>query len=204
MAHLVDARGLACPLPVVNTKTEISKMSAGETVETIVDNETAVQNLRKFASVKGFAVTDEKRSDSEYHVFITLGENVAPAAVAEENVEYASCRPEKIVVAFGVNAMGVGPKELSGMLVTSFIFSLTQQEKLPKTILFYNSGAYLTAEGSECIENLKALETKGVEILTCGTCIKFYGLPEKPAVGTVTNMYEIVEKMLNASHLVRP
>ena len=100
MAHLVDARGLACPLPVVNTKTEISKMAAGETVETIVDNETAVQNLRKFAGVKGFAVTDEKRSDSEYHVFITLGENVDPAAVTEENVEYASCRPENIVVAF--------------------------------------------------------------------------------------------------------
>ncbi|MCR5387923.1 MAG: sulfurtransferase-like selenium metabolism protein YedF [Lachnospiraceae bacterium] len=205
MAHLVDARGLACPLPVVNTKTEISKMNPGETVETIVDNETAVQNLRKFAGVKGFSVTDEKKSDSEYHVFITLGENANPAeAAAPDNMEYASCRPENIVVAFGVNAMGVGPKELSGMLVTSFIFSLTQQEKLPKTILFYNSGAYLTAEGSDCIENLKILESKGVEILTCGTCIKFYDLPEKPAVGTVTNMYEIVEKMLNASHLVRP
>ena len=89
-------------------------------------------------------------------------------------------------------------------LLKAFIFSLTQQDKLPKTILLYNGGAHLTCEGSPMLDDLKALEAEGVEILTCGTCLNFYGLTEKLAVGGVTNMYVIAEKMLNAGNVVKP
>ena len=54
------------------------------------------------------------------------------------------------------------------------------------------------------LEDLKALEAEGVEILTCGTCLNYYGLTEKLAVGGVTNMYVIAEKMLNAGNVVKP
>ena len=76
-----------------------------------------------------------------------------------------------------------------------FVYALTQQDALPETILLYNSGAYLSCEGSDNLEDLKSLESQGVEILTCGTCLNFYGLSEKLQVGSVTNMYEIVERM---------
>ena len=95
-------------------------------------------------------------------------------------------------------------KELGKTLLKAFIFSLTQQDKLPKTILLYNGGAHLTCEGSPMLDDLKALEAEGVEILTCGTCLNFYGLTEKLAVGGVTNMYVIAEKMLNAGNVVKP
>ena len=77
-------------------------------------------------------------------------------------------------------------------------------DKLPKTMLFYNGGATLTAEGSDSLEDLKSLEAQGVEIMTCGTCLDYYGLKKKLAVGTVTNMYSIVETMANAGKIIRP
>ena len=86
----------------------------------------------------------------------------------------------------------------------AFTFALTQQDNLPKTILFYNGGASLTCEGSPMLEDLKTLEAEGVEILTCGTCLNFYGLTEKLSVGGVTNMYVIAEKMLGAGNVVKP
>lgn len=85
-----------------------------------------------------------------------------------------------------------------------FIFALTQQDFLPSTILFYNGGAKLTCEEALTLEDLRSLEAQGVEILTCGTCLNHYGLTEKLSVGGVTNMYAIVEKMMQAEQVVRP
>ena len=81
---------------------------------------------------------------------------------------------------------------------------MTQLEELPNTMLFYNGGAKLTTEGSESLEDLKSLEAQGVEIMTCGTCLDYYGLKEKLKVGTVTNMYSIVETMNQAGRIIRP
>ena len=85
-----------------------------------------------------------------------------------------------------------------------FLYAVSQLPELPGTILFYNGGAHLTVEGSDSLEDLRNMEAQGVEILTCGTCLNFYGLTEKLAVGGVTNMYAIVEKLAGASKVIRP
>lgn len=201
MKHLVDARGLACPLPVINTKNEISNMNEGENVEVIVDNDIAVQNLTKFANVRNYTVSANKVSDDEYHVVITVGKK----EVVEEKEE--ECVPQmknNDLVVLSTNKMGHGNDELGKTLMKAFIFALTKQDQFPKTILLYNSGAFLSCEGSDSLEDLKLLEANGVEIMTCGTCLNFYELSEKLAVGSVTNMYDIVEKMQKASKIIKP
>ena len=85
-----------------------------------------------------------------------------------------------------------------------FIYALSQQEVLPAAVLFYNGGASIPTEGSVSLEDLKAMEAQGVEILTCGTCLDFYGLKDKLAVGGVTNMYSIVEKLSKAGKVIKP
>ena len=95
-------------------------------------------------------------------------------------------------------------RSLSAYLLKAFLYALSQQESLPKTILFYNGGAFLTCEGSLSLEDLKSMAERGVEILTCGTCLNHYGLKEQLAVGEVTNMYAIVEKMAAADRILRP
>lgn len=109
-----------------------------------------------------------------------------------------------MVVVVASDRMGSGNDELGKVLIKGFIFAVTQLDELPKAMLFYNGGATLTAEGSDSLEDLKSLEAQGVEILTCGTCLDYYGLKEKLAVGSVTNMYSIVEAMANAGKIIRP
>ena len=200
MKHILDARGLTCPLPVINTKKELEGVNIGENIEVIVDNEIAVQNLTKFANVQGFPVSSSKVSDDEFHVNISKGEK----AVEEEEVICEPKKKDNFVIVISSDKMGEGNEVLGHKLLKAFIFAVTKQDKLPKTMLFYNMGAHMTCEGSEVLEDLKLLESEGVEIMTCGTCLDFYGIKEKLCVGTVTNMYDIAETMEKASKIIKP
>ena len=205
---LIDARGLACPLPVVNAKKAAEEMKEGGVLTVLVDNEIAVQNLQKFAKQKGFESAGEKKAEKEYEVTIQVNAagDVAPAA--EEAEEEAVCTPDVrkngMVVVLSANVMGTGDEKLGKALMKAFVFAVTKQDVLPETIVCYNTGAYLTCEGADTLEDLKSLEAEGVNILTCGTCLDFYGIKETLAVGSVTNMYEIVETMEKAKTVVRP
>lgn len=204
MLTTVNAIGDACPIPVVKTIKAINAMTEAGTVETHVDNETAVENLTKLAASKGFTSTNEKIDDKHFVVKIEVGES---ASVEETEADtYCSVAPKKsnVVVAIASDCMGHGSDELGGALMKSFIYAVTQLEELPKTILFYNGGAKLTCEGSLALDDLKLMADQGVEIMTCGTCLSFYGIKEKLAVGTVTNMYSIVETLAGADKVIKP
>lgn len=207
----VNAMGDACPIPVVKTKNAIRELQGGGTVETLVDNEIAVQNLTKMANQKGYDVHSEKINNNEFKVTMTISAEAAQeaassavATVEEESCPVTPASKKNTVVVINSNQMGHGEEELGKTLLKGFIYALSQQNTLPSTILFYNSGAYITCEESASIEDLKSLEAQGVEILTCGTCLNFYGLTEKLQVGEVTNMYVIAEKMTQADLVVKP
>lgn len=203
MEKIIDARGMACPLPVVNAKKASEELHPGDTLIVRVDNEIAVQNLRRFAEHKGFEALGEKKGEKEYTVTMHIGaaaENVEP----EETACAVDTRQKGMLVVLSANTMGTGDEKLGKALMKAFVFALTRQDTLPETVLCYNTGAFLTCEGADTLEDLKLLESEGVTVLTCGTCLDFYGLKEKLAVGGVTNMYDIVERMESARTLVRP
>lgn len=207
---IVDARGLACPLPVVNAKKAVGEFKEDGILAVLVDNEIAVQNLKKFAAQKGLAASGEKRGEKEYEVTIqvAVGADSATSLAQKTEEEEIACRTDSrkrgLTVVLSANVMGGGEEKLGKALMKAFIFALTRQDSLPETILCYNSGAYLTCEGSDSLDDFKELESEGVNIMTCGTCLDFYGIKDKLAVGTVTNMYEIVETMEQAGTVVRP
>ena len=203
MEKIIDCRGQACPLPVVNAKKAAEELNPGDVLTVLVDNEIAVQNLTRFAEHKGFAVSAEKKAQKEYAVTMTVSGEAAEAK--EEEIACAvDTRRKGMVVVLSANVMGTGDSKLGASLMKAFVFALTKQDQLPDTILCYNSGAYLTCEGADTLEDLKLLESEGVTILTCGTCLDFYGLKEKLGVGGVTNMYDIVERMENAAQIIKP
>jgi len=191
----VNAIGDACPIPVVKTKKAMQELGGAGIIEVLVDNEIAVTNVSKMAASAGGKVTSEKVAENEYKITIEVDGNVS---------ECVACEEENMIVVVSSDRMGNGNDELGKVLIKGFIFAITQLEKLPKTMLFYNGGATLTAEGSDSLEDLKHLEEQGVEILTCGTCLNYYGLSEKLQVGSVTNMYAIVEKMAGADKIIKP
>ena len=197
----VNPMGDNCPIPVIKTKKAIAALTGPETIEVLVDNEIAVQNVTKMATGSGGKVTSEKLGDAEFKVTIEM--EGAPEADEAEAVCVPDARDNTVVVVSS-DRMGSGNDELGKVLIKGFIFAVTQLDTLPKTMLFYNGGATLTTEDSDSLEDLKSLEAQGVEIMTCGTCLDYYGLKDKLAVGTVTNMYSIVETMAKAGRIVRP
>ena len=203
MEKIIDCKGMACPLPVVNAKKAAEAMSPGDVLTVLVDNEIAVQNLSRFAEHKGFGVSADKKDEKEYAVIMSISGEAAESKEEEVACVMDSRRKGMLVVLLG-NVMGNGDAKLGTSLMKAFVFALTKQDQLPDTILCYNSGAYLTCEGADTLEDLKLLESEGVTILTCGTCLDFYGLKEKLAVGGVTNMYDIVERMESAAQIIKP
>ncbi len=195
----VNAVGDQCPIPIVKTRDAIKQLGGNGTVQTSVDNKTAVENLEKFAARSGYGFSFTE-SGGIYTAVIAVGTKSA--------AECDECMPDIIqrgtVAVISSAAMGSGDDVLGRALMKGFIYALSKSDELPETILFYNGGAHLTAEGSESLEDIQAMADEGVEILTCGTCINHYGLDPVPKVGEVSNMYTIAEKQMAAAKLIRP
>lgn len=204
MERVIDCKGMACPLPVVNAKKTAEELKPGDVLTVVVDNEIAVQNLTRFAEHKGFGVRAEKKADREYAVVMKIGGSAEETTREEEVACVLDSRRKGMLVVLSANVMGTGDPKLGTSLMKAFVFALTKQDQLPDTILCYNTGAYLTCAGADTLEDLKLLESEGVTVLTCGTCLDFYGLKEKLAVGSVTNMYDIVERMENTAQIIKP
>lgn len=203
----VNGMGKTCPIPLIETKKAIKALTSPDTIEVMVDNNMAVKNITRFATDNGYTITTDKISDKEFKLTIQVKE-----IKSEEEKKLAetcdNCRATdntgNIVVAIGSEKMGCGDEKLGKNLMKAFIYSLSQAEVHPKTILFFNGGAHLTCEGSLSLEDLNNLKELGTKIYTCGTCLDFYGLKEKLKVGEITNMYDIVSTMENASLVIRP
>ena len=201
---VVNALGEQCPIPVVKATRALRAMTEPGVLEVLVDNEIAVQNLTRMASGHHLEARAEKRDGGVFAVTMEVREPVGDAAAEEPELTCISDQRSSLVVAVDTDAMGRGSEELGRTLMKGFLFAVGQLPELPKTILFYNGGARLTTEGSDSLEDLKKMEAQGVEILTCGTCLNFYGLTDKLAVGSVTNMYTIVEKLAGAGKVIKP
>lgn len=192
----VDARGLDCPKPVIKTKKAIE--SAGvDNVLTIVDNKIAKENVSKLAKSLNCDFTVEEVG-TDFYIDIFKCEVLSNDAVAEKKPSI-----HETVILVGKDKLGEGNDELGEVLINGYFYTLTEVEPYPKAILFVNGGVNLTIEGSKVLEHLRLLESQGVEILSCGTCLDYYMAKDKLAVGGVTNMFTIVEHMNKAKNTIR-
>lgn len=190
----LDAKGLACPKPVINTKKKLDSIEQG-VLEVTVDNEIAKENILKLAKSMNLEANVLKTEKDSICIEIIKGENVIIEEKSQESLA-DTC------IFINSDKMGTGNDELGQVLIKGYIYTLTESKPYPKSILFVNSGIKLTTENEATVENLKILQDAGVEILSCGTCLDYYGLKEELKVGTVTNMYTIVESMNNSSKTI--
>ena len=199
----VDARGELCPRPVIMTKKELDKLDEG-TITTIVDNEVAKDNISKLASGMGLKFTVDKTKEDEYYIHINkwITEKITEEVLSEEVLTCEVDHFKDLTIIFNSDKMGQGNEELGGILVKGLMYTIKETTPLPSTLIFYNSGVKLTCEGSEALDDLKAMESAGVEILSCGLCLDYYRIQDKLAVGQITNMYNIYEKMRNSNNTI--
>jgi selenium metabolism protein YedF len=207
MKTTVDARGLACPQPVLLAKKAIGE---NEEVTVLVDNDIAVENIRRMAAKAAcdFSVTEKGEGIREIALARTeaVRQPSADAAVAAERT--CAVVPGKetgpVVVILSDNRMGRGDDVLGDILIRSFIHTILQLNPLPDTIICYNAGVKLAVKDSAVLDDMQQLAQAGVDILVCGTCVNYFGLGDQVATGHISNMYDIAETMAGAARLLRP
>jgi len=190
----INCRNMACPQPVLTTKKALEEIEQGEFI-LIVDNPSARDNVERFAQSQG-AVVDVEKKGKDFFLHIQKKGTC--------NLAGSIQKAEKVVVYINSYLFGVGEEALGAILMRSFLKTLLDLKPIPSKLIFVNSGVRLTTEGSEVIESLKAMSEKGVEILSCGTCLDFYGLKEKLKIGVISNMFDIAQSLLEADRLIKP
>lgn len=192
----VNAIGQTCPIPVIMTKNALKEITEGS-IEVSIDNKISKENIEKFSKEMGFSFTTREKNGI---FFIQINKTINGALPNSST----SNDENNTIIVIASDKMGDGETALGETLMKGFIYTLTEMESLPKAILFYNKGVFLTASNETTIKDLKILEERGVEILSCGACLNFYHLENNIAVGSITNMYNIIEKQMKANKVIRP
>lgn len=189
MAHLVDARGLPCPQPVLLAKKNVDERTAA--FDICVDNEVSASNVIRFLKNQGYEVT---RQSEGKDITLSALHNGAPAPIAATKMETGD---------YGIlllsQTIGEESKELGDVLMKGFLGTLVQRKPLPKVIALMNGAVLLTLPESSTAATLRDLERLGVIILVCGTCTKHFSIDEKVSVGQISNMFEITETVFSTA-----
>jgi selenium metabolism protein YedF len=205
MSELIDAKGLACPEPVVLTK---KALDLHDEVTVVVDNETARENIKRLAASLSCMFDITQESGGIYRIHIKKQQNrpaggdAASVCRRPEDVQMSTNGPTVFVISS--NVMGHGSDELGAVLMKAFIHTAVDLDHGPDIMIFYNTGVKLTASDSDVIDDLKALQEKGVSILICGTCVNFFNLTGKISTGNISNMYDISGTLSTAGRIVKP
>jgi len=191
MSMIIDARGLACPQPVVLTKKALDR---ADDLTVIVDNAAAMQNVSRMAESQGFGVSVDEKMDG---IYLRLTRPVDESLGGKVPLLF-----EPTVLLVAASTLGRGDDELGSTLMRTFIHTLSESDIKPHKIIFMNSGVKLATRGSEVIDDLRALEKERVEILACGTCLAHFGLKDAVEAGRISNMYEITLALMKATKVI--
>jgi len=191
----IDARGKACPQPVILAKKELDGGCRDLTV--LVDNRAAVENLTRLGTSAGMAVAS---GEAQGALFVRL---TGEAKHVETPAIDCPAAGNGYAVFIGKDTVGAGDPTLGYNLMKMALYTLAQGDSVPAYILFMNDGVKLPAgEEQQVIDSLMTLIEKGSAVLVCGTCLNYYGLADRLKAGTVSNMYDILGAMQRADKVI--
>jgi selenium metabolism protein YedF len=205
MMRIVDTKGQLCPAPLIAAKKALKETPKGESFVLLTDNKTSFDNLTRFLK-DNKAETQFIESLGTWTITITntIGEIVKPNAEEYCTPEIAHFEKGDFVVVISSDKMGEGDEKLGYLLMTTFINSLKDLDKMPQKILFYNNGVKMVTKSSPVIQTLRDLENMGIELMACGTCVNHYELSAEIGAGVISNMYTIAEAMALSGKILKP
>ncbi len=203
---IVDTRGLTCPAPLIKTRQGLTEAAEGEAVQVIIDNKTSLGNVRRYLADNKLTFTVREEGDLAY-VTVTRGEKTEISANEE-----AYCAPEadaplrrrNTVVAVTSEKMGSGDDGLGAKLMITFFRTLVMIEPAPASVVFYNSGVKLAMDDSPVLDFIKELLAKGTSVYLCTNCINHFQIKDRLPVGSFSDMYQILNLLNDADHIIRP
>lgn len=194
MKH-VDARGQACPKPVMMTKAALDE--GARELEIIVDNAVSESNVTRFLRNGGWQVSS---TGTEPHIVLHAQKESAETAEVTPEVTKGKTKDEAILIATA--RLGGSDEALGEVLMKAFLGTLAQRPSPPALIVLMNEAVTLALEEHSTSESLKHLEEAGTRLLVCGTCTNHFGITDQVTVGTISNMFEITEALLDRAKTV--
>ncbi len=198
---ILDAKGLKCPMPLIKTKKALQEIEKDEALKIIIDNETSVKNVEHFLTDNGMEATRSEKNGI-YEIVVNKQDGDLEEVQAEAYCAPSGEKDNSYVVMFAKDRLGEGSNELGNVLVAGLLNTIIERDVLPEKIIFMNSGINLVLNDSPALPLLKELDEKGVDLVSCGTCLDYFGTMDKLAVGRVSNMYEILESMLAVGKVI--
>ncbi len=184
---LIDARGQSCPKPVLMLDEALSKINEG-ILEILLDNEVSVKNITRFATTKGL-YSENFTEDNYWRIKIVKG---FPCEIpAKENETIKETEKDTLLI-IASDTMGKDEK-LGEILMKAFFETIQVTKEIPHTIFFLNTGVRLATIKEDYLPILRAFEEMGVEIYSCGTCLKYFELESELKVGHRGSTNHIVE-----------
>lgn len=198
----LDCRNIPCPQPVIRCR---AAADAGERgLEVLVDNEPAVENVRRFLAGRGYAVECAQAGESCWRLTARAGDQ-GPAQAQPAIRDVSPDAGElKTLVLITTESMGRGDENLGDKLMGNFLATLPELGPRLWRLILVNGGVKLATRPGPALEALQALAQNGVGVLVCGTCLAHYGLLAAKAVGETSNMLDIVTSLDLADKIIRP
>lgn len=194
----IDARGKSCPMPVMMAEEALSKILEGF-IEVVVDNEESAMNVSGYAAQNGMHAATTREGVS-WLVKVVKGYACKPSPEAGGLGAQLDKRKTLLLIV-GTDSLGKD-EELGKKLMKGFFDTMKVYKQLPHTIFFLNAGVKLTTVSEDTVSILKGIESLGVEIYSCGTCLKHYDLESALQVGNRGTTNHIVEGMQDFDKVV--
>jgi len=203
--RIVDTKGQQCPAPLIATRKALKETKTGESFKVLIDNKTSFENVSRFLRDNKTEFKVEEK-EGVWTLIVTKSTSTGPEVKAEDycTVDVPHFKQGDFVIVFASDKMGEGEEELGRMLMINFIKAIKDLDVLPKKLVFYNKGVKLGTTDSPVCGHLKEIESMGVGLLFCGTCVNFYSLQEEVKIGTMSNMFDIAQVMASAGNVVKP
>jgi selenium metabolism protein YedF len=204
---IVDTRGLTCPAPLIRTRQGLNEAAPDEPVQILIDNPTSLSNVKRYLADNKlvFSVREEgnlatvtvnRGTDGE------ISSNEAEYCTTESPQPRSGSR--RTVVAITSDRMGSGDDELGLKLMISFFRTLVMLEPAPSAVVFYNAGVKMALDDSPVLDHIRELTGRGTSIYLCTTCISHFGIRDRLPVGSFSDMYQIMNVLKDADHIIRP
>ncbi|MDD5508764.1 MAG: sulfurtransferase-like selenium metabolism protein YedF [Bacteroidales bacterium] len=198
---IIDVRGKKCPMPLIETKKALKELGQNETLKVLLDSETSVQNVMRYLKDNGISA-EQHNTGNEFEVLINTSGQTGELTEVDPCCDTPIPVDKSYVVVFAKDRIGEGDNELGLVLAGSMLNTIREYDVLPQKIIFMNAGINLVLKGAPALVHLTELEKRGVEIITCGTCLNYFEKADQLAVGRVTNMYEILDSLLKAGKVI--
>lgn len=205
MPIILDCKGEPCPNPLLRCKQLLDAQSPQE-LQVIVDNDAAKENVSRFLASKGMRVDDMRQDGGLWTITASRAADGAQTGDASPAAQPSAatcpvCAP-KILVFITRDVIGQGDDTLGARLMGNFLATLPELGDALWRIVLVNGGVRLATDGNPAAASLQKLETAGVSILVCGTCLEFFKLMDRKVVGQVTNMLDVVTSQQVADKVI--